>query len=164
MRADKDVDLAVLNLLNDHLLLLRRTEARDHFDVDGELRKAALEGLKVLEAEDRGGRENSNLLPVLHGLECGAHGNFRLSVAHVSAEQAVHGLRRFHVVLDGAYGGELIVGLGVVEGLFELVLKLVVLGEGIALDRLALGIKLQQFGGHVLHRLADARLGLGPLL
>ena len=40
MRADQDVDLSGLEFFQDQLLLLRRAEARDHLDVDGELRKA----------------------------------------------------------------------------------------------------------------------------
>ena len=39
--ADEDVDLAGLDFLDDDLLLLRRAEARDHLDGDGELREAA---------------------------------------------------------------------------------------------------------------------------
>ncbi len=72
-------------------LLLGGAEAGDHLDVDGELREAALEGFEVLEAEDGGGREDGDLLAVLHGFERGAHGHFGFAVAHVAAEQAVHG-------------------------------------------------------------------------
>ncbi len=118
----------------------------------------------MLEAEDRGGREDRDLLAILHGLEGGAHGDFGLAVAHVAAEQAVHRRGGFHVVLDGADGGELVVGLVVVEGVFELLLKFVVFGECGALRGVALGVKLEQLGGHVLHGLAHARLGLDPLL
>ena len=50
MGADEDVDFAGLDLFEDDLLLFRRAEARDHFDVDGELREALLEGFEVLEA------------------------------------------------------------------------------------------------------------------
>ena len=70
---------------------LRRAEARDHFDGDGELREAALEGFEVLEGENRGGRKHGDLLAVLHGLEGGAHGHFGLAVADIAAEQAIHG-------------------------------------------------------------------------
>ena len=50
VRADEDVDAAVLDLLEDELLLFGRAEAGDHFDVDGELAEAAFEGLEMLEA------------------------------------------------------------------------------------------------------------------
>ena len=164
VRADEDVDAAGFDALDDLLLLLRGAEARDHLDVDGELREALLEGLEVLEAEDGGRREDRDLLAVLHGLEGGAHGHFGFAVADIAAEQAVHGRGRFHVVLDGADGGELVVGLVVVEGVFKLALEFVVVREGVALRGVALGIELEQLAGHVLHGLAHARLGLGPLL
>ncbi len=91
--ADEDVDLACGGLLEDVLLLFCGAEARDHLDVDGEVGEAALEGFEVLEGEDGGGREDGDLLAILHGLEGGAHGDFGFAVADVAAEQAVHGLR-----------------------------------------------------------------------
>ena len=98
----------------------------------GNLENRRLEGLEVLEAEDRGRREDSDLLGVLHGFEGGAHGDFGLAVANVAAEQAVHGLGRFHVTLDVGDGAELVVGLGEVEGVFELALRLVSGEKGVA--------------------------------
>src|SRR6185437_772284 len=53
VRADDDVDLAVCDALENLLALLRRAEAREHLDGDGEVCEAALEALKVLEAENR---------------------------------------------------------------------------------------------------------------
>ena len=162
--ADEDVHVAVFDALDNDLLLLGRAEARDHFDVDGELRKATLERLEMLEAENGGGRKDRDLLAVLHGLECSAHGHFGFAVAHIAAEQAVHGRGRFHVVLDGADGGELVVGFAIVEGVFKFLLEFIVLGEGSALRGGALGIELEQFTGHVLHGFAHSGLGLDPLL
>ncbi len=71
---------------------------------------------------------------------------------------------RFHVVLDGADGGDLVVGFVVVERVFEFLLELVVGREGCAFHGLALGVELEQLGGHVLHGLAHAGLGFLPLL
>ena len=102
MRPDEDVNFAGLDASNNVLLLLRRAEARDHFDVDGELRKALLECFKMLETQNRRGREDSDLLAVLHCLEGRAHGDFCFPVAHIAAEQPIHRRGRFHVVLDGA--------------------------------------------------------------
>ena len=136
--ADEDVDLAGGGLLQDRASLLRGAEAGDHLDVDGKLREAAREALVVLEGEDGGGGEDGDLLAVLHGLECGAHGDLGLAVAHVAAEQAVHGLRRFHVALDVGDGGDLVVGLVEVEGVLELALHVAVGREGGADGGLAL--------------------------
>ena len=54
----------------------------------------------MLEREHRGGREHGHLLAVAQRLEGGAHGDFGLAEADVAAEQAVHGMRDFHVALD----------------------------------------------------------------
>ena len=57
-------------------------------------RKAPLEGLEVLEGEHGGGREHRDLLAVAQRFERGAHGDLGLAVAHVAAQQPVHGMRR----------------------------------------------------------------------
>ncbi len=111
-------------------LLFGGAEAGDHLDVDGEVGEAALEGLVVLEGEDGGGGEDGDLLAVLHGFEGGAHGDFGFAVADVAAEQAVHGLGGLHVGLDVGDGGDLVVGLVEVEGVFELALHVGVGREG----------------------------------
>ena len=129
--ADEDVDFAGFEFFEDDLLLFRRAEARDHLDGDGKLREALLEGFEVLEGEDRGGREDGDLLAILHGFEGGAHGDFGFAVADIAAEQAIHRRGGFHVPLDVGDGGELVVGLAVVEGVFELALEIVVGREGV---------------------------------
>ncbi len=68
----------------------------------------------------------------------------------------------FHVGLDVGDGGELVVGLVEVEGVFELALHVGVGREGGADGGLALRVELEQLGGHVGHRLLYARLGLLP--
>ena len=67
-----------------------------------------------------------------------------------------------HVALDVGYGGELVVSLVEVEGVFELVLHVGVGREGRANGGLALSIELEQLSGHVGHRLFYAGLGLLP--
>ena len=162
MRADQDVHFARRDLLQYLLLLLRRAEARDHLDVDRKVGEAALEALVVLECEDRGRSEHGDLLAILHRLERRAHGDLGLAVAHVAAEQAVHGLGRFHIALDVGDGGDLIVGLVEVEGILKLALHVGVGREGGADRGAALRVELQQLAGHVGHGLLHPRLGLLP--
>ena len=80
----------------------------------------------MLEAEHGGGGDDGDLLGVLQGLEGRAHGDFGLAVADVAAEEAVHGLDVFHVLLDVGDGVELVVGFVEVEGVLELPLEVVV--------------------------------------
>ena len=54
----------------------------------------------MLLGEDRRRDEHQDLLAVLGGLEGGAQGDLGLAVADVAADQAVHRVRRLHVVLD----------------------------------------------------------------
>ena len=162
MGADEDVDLSGGGLLQDRGSLLRGAEAREHLDDDGEVCEAALEALEVLEGEDRSGREYGDLLAVLHGLEGGAHGDLGLAVTDIAAEQAVHGLRGLHVVLDVGDGGDLVFGLVEVEGVVELALHVAVGRKRGADGGLALRVELNQLGAHVGHRFLDACLGLVP--
>ena len=98
----------------------------------------------MLEGQDRRGREHGHLLRVVHCFEGGAHGDFRLTVAHISAEQAVHGQCGFHVVLNVSNGSDLVVCFVELEGVFKLALPLRVRGKAVALRGLARGIKLEQ--------------------
>ena len=139
-------------------------EAADHFDGDGERSEALLESFVVLEGEDGGRGEHGDLLVVADGLECRAHRDFRLAVADVAAEQAVHGLGRFHVASDVGDGLRLVFGLVELERVFELANELVARGKGVAFGHLPFGIELEEFVGHVFHGLAHARFGLGPRL
>ncbi len=67
-------------------------------------------------------------------------------------------------LLDVGDGGELVVGLVEVEGVFELALHVGVGREGRALRGFALRVELEELGGHVGHGLFDAGLGLLPAL
>ena len=164
MGADEDVDFSGFGFLQNFFLLLRIAEAADHFDGDWERTEALLESFVVLEGEDGGGREHGDLLVVADGLERRAHGDFRLAVANVAAEQAIHGLRGFHVAGDVGDRLGLVFGFVKFERVFELANELIARGEGVALCHFAFGIKLEKFVGHVFHGLAHAGLGLGPCL
>ena len=85
--------LPASTLSQNFLLLLRGAEAADHFDGDGKGGEALLESFVVLKGEDRGGREDGDLLVIADSFECGAHSDFGLAIADIAAEQAVHGLR-----------------------------------------------------------------------
>ena len=162
VRADQNVNLAGLDLLQNFFLLLGSAEAADHFDGDRKRRKSLLEGLVVLEGEHCSWRQRRNLLVVADGLESRAHRHFRLAVADIAAQKPVHRQSGFHVALHISNRQCLVVGFAVFECIFELAHPFVVGGEAVALRRLALRIKLEQLLGHVLHCLADTRLGLGP--
>ena len=98
--ADDNVDLALLELLLDGPALLRRLKARQTGRAHGKIRKARGERVVMLLGEDGCRREDGDLLAVHHGLEGGAERNLGFAVAHVAAEQTVHGPGPLHVGLD----------------------------------------------------------------
>ncbi len=137
-------------------------KAAQHLDVHRKRSEAALERFEVLEGEHRGGREHGDLFAVAQRLERSAHRDFGFAVADVAAQQPVHRMAAFHVFLDLLDGGELVLGLGEVEGVLEFALPVAVVRKCEALGHLALRIKLEQLVGHVAHLGFDARLGARP--
>ena len=128
----------------------------------GNAGEAVLERLHVLEREHGRRREDRDLLAVHDRLERGAHRDLGLAVADVTAEQAIHRRRRFHVALDVVDRGPLIGRQLPLERVLELLLPVRVGAERVARHCLARGVELEELFGHVAHRLLDARLGLFP--
>ena len=143
-------------------MLLRGAETADHLDGDRKRGETLLESFIMLEGENGSGRQHRDLFVVADGLECRAHGDFCLTVAHIATQQAIHGLPRFHIALHVANRGFLIFGLVEFEGIFELPHPFVVGGEGVPLGSLALGVEFEQLFGHIFHRLAHTSFGLSP--
>lgn len=76
----------------------------------------------MLVGQHGGWDEHGHLLAVGGGLEGGADGDFGLAEAHVAADEAVHGLVRLHVGLDGLGGGQLVGGILIDERGLQLLL------------------------------------------
>ena len=162
VRADGDIDLAFGEIRQGRLDFLGRAEAAEHLHAHRKRLKAPLKCLKMLECQDRGGRQKSHLLAIAQRLESGAHRHFGFAVTHVAAEQAVHGLLAFHVALDVGDGGDLVLGGSELESILKLALPIAVPGELKALGHFALGVELEQLVRHVAHLGLDAGLGAGP--
>ena len=106
----------------------------------------------MLLGQNRGRYQDGRLFSVQYALHYGPHGNFRLSVTHVAAEEPVHRHRLFHVGFYLLYAAELVGGLLVGEPLFELHLPGRIRREGKALAAGALGIEGDEFPGQFLCR------------
>ena len=161
--ADEQVHRPPLGGVQDTLLLLGRGEAGEDLDVDGEIPEAAHGGGVMLLGQDGGGHQDGGLLSVQDALHNGPQGHLRLAVAHVAAQQAVHGPGLFHVGLDLRDAAQLVVGLRVVEGLLKLPLPGGVRGEGEARLPLPLGVQRDEPLGQVSGGLFGLGLLLGPL-
>ena len=110
----------------------------------------------MLEREHGGRREQRHLLAVAQRFERGSHGDFRFAVAHVTAQQAVHRMGRFHVALDLLRGGDLVLGGVELKSVFELALPVGVARERESLGHAPLRVQLQKLVRHITHFCFDA--------
>ncbi len=162
VRAHHHVHLALFHGREGLALVLFFHEARHHGHVHGKIGQAFAEILEMLFGEDGGGRQEGDLLARRHGLEAGAQGYFGLAVAHVAADQAVHGAGAFHVALDLVDAGELVLGFLVGERGFEGGLPFPVGRKGVALGGLAPRVDADQALGEFLDRFPDLFLAVFP--
>ena len=128
----------------------------------GNAAKRRLKRFQMLERKHRGRREHGNLLAVRQRLERGAHGDFRLAVADVAAEQPVHRQSRFHVALHIFDGALLVRGFLEFESVLEFALPVGIRRKRVAGRGLALGVKREELLRHVVDGLAHARLARFP--
>ncbi len=116
----------------------------------------------MLECQDSGGSKDDHLLRVDDGFKGRTHGHFCLAVAHVTAKEAVHWLRTLHIAFHVGDGDGLVGRFVKLEGVLKFALKRAVWGKCEALSRFSLGIKFQEFIGHVFDRFAHASLASRP--
>ncbi|OQA24241.1 MAG: hypothetical protein BWY59_02298 [Verrucomicrobia bacterium ADurb.Bin345] len=149
--ADHDVHAALGQPARDVGLLGAGAEAAEHFDGDGVGGHPLAECVVVLLGED-GRRDQHRDLPSVHdGLERGAHCDFRFAVAHVAADEAVHGPPALHVGLHIGDGAGLVGGFLVGERRFELVLPGRILRERVSVHRVAPRLGFEEAGGEILN-------------
>ena len=133
VRADDDVDVAGSEVFEDFLGLGRGACPREVVDADWEVLQPLGESLVVLQGEHRGRHHHGDLLVVAGRLEGSAHRDFGFTKSHVAADEAVHRAVALHVGLDLLGHFELIGGVFVGKGGFELLLEECVGGVGEAL-------------------------------
>ena len=120
VRADEHIDRALGKRLECALLLRRGTEAAEHLDLQAKRGKALKECLVVLLGQNGRGAEHHDLAARVNALKGRAQGDLGLAKAHVTAQQAVHGLGRLHVGLDVGDSLQLVARLVVGEALLHL--------------------------------------------
>lgn len=98
----------------------------------------------MLLCENCGGDEDGGLLTSGDCFECCADGDFCLAKSNVSTDEAVHGLWAFHVLLCVFDGGELVWGLGIAEGVFELPHPFSIWWVAFSFSDLALGLEAKE--------------------
>ena len=162
VRADDDVDGAVLQPLDDLLLLLRRAEAREQLDLGRERREALGKRRPVLLGQHRRRHQHRDLHAVGHRLERRTQRDFRLAVADVAGHEPVHRPRALHVAFDVLDRAQLVRRLLEAERRLELPLPRRVRLIGVALGHRAPRVELQQLLGHLAQRRTDRFLDALP--
>ena len=163
VRADNQVDHATLQLVEDFFLFGCGLIARDQLNLDRIAREALHRGQVVLTGEHGGGHQNGGLFACKHAFHDCTQGNLGLTEANVTAQQAIHRARGFHIALDFFNAAQLIVGLVVGEGLLELALPDIVVREGEALEASTLSVELDESGGQFLGGCLGTRAGALPV-
>ena len=163
MRADHEIALAAAHVRERLADLPLRAKAREHPDLDRETVKPLHGRLIVLLGEHGRRHENGRLPPVEHALHHRAQGDLGLAVAHVAAQEAVHGHGLFHVGLDLIDAPELVVRLRISEMLFKLRLPRTVGREGVSLRAAARGVERGELLGHAFCGRFGARFRARPL-
>ena len=158
--ADEQVHLSRLQVVEDLPRLGGGLEPAEHPDLHREGSEPVARRGKMLLGQDGGGGQYRRLLPVQDALHHRPQGHLRLAVAHVPAQEPVHGHRLFHILLDLRDTAQLVVGLRVVEGLLEFQLPGRIRRKGETGAALPLGVQ----GDEPLGQVLGGGLGLGLLL
>ena len=121
VRADHDIDAPGRRVFQNRLGFLRGLKTREQGDARREGCEPFGKVVIMLMREQRRRDQDGDLAILFDGFECRAHRHFGFSVSHISADEAVHRLRRFHVALDVLDGPDLIGRFLVLEGRLKLV-------------------------------------------
>ena len=163
VRADHKVALAAAHVRERLADLSLRAKAREHPDLDREAVKALHGRLIVLLGEHGRRHQNGRLPPVEHALHHRAQGDLGLAVAHVAAQEAVHGHGLFHIGLDLIDASQLVVRLRIAEVLLKLRLPRAVGRKGVALRAAARGVERGELLGHAFRGRLGTRFRARPL-
>ena len=110
--ADNNVNAAVFQAFDDLLLFLVGSKSAQHFHPNWEWTETLAECSVVLLGQHGGGDQKAHLHAVVDCFECRPQRNLSLAVAHVPANEPVHGLWALHV------GFYFVDSLGLVRGFF----------------------------------------------
>ena len=161
--ADQKIHGPRFQVLEDLSARLGRLEAAEHRDIHRERAEAVHRRGIVLLGQDRGGHQDSRLLPVEDALHHRPQGHFGLAVAHVAAQQAVHGHWALHIALDLPNAAQLVLGLLIGKGLLEFQLPGGIRRKGKAPLFLPFGVQLDQALGQILGRRLGPAGAAGPV-
>ncbi len=162
MGADHQIHRTCLQILQRSFLLCRTAEAAEHIDIHRKIPKTPDGRLIMLLGKNGGRGKNRRLLPIQHAFHHRPESDLRFAEPHVSAKQAIHGHRRFHIRLDFSDTAKLIVCFRVGEIVLKFLLPGRIRRESIAHASLPGGVQLDQLPRHILGSFSGLSLGLLP--
>ena len=161
--ADHNIALTAFKLRQRFFHLGAAGEPGQTSDFDGKAEKPADRRLCVLLGQHRGRHQDRGLIAVQHALHDSPQGHLCLPVAHVAAQQPVHGYGPFHIGLDLPHTAQLVVRFRILEGVLEFRLPRGVRREGVALAVLPRRVQADELPRHFLCRGLCPGAGARPI-
>ena len=161
--ADHQIHRSVHQSRNHGILFPRRPEAAQDVHLHRKGLHPPTERLEVLHRKDGCRHKHRNLLAFLDRLEGRPYRHFGLAEPDIPADQAVHRLGPFHVLLDVGDRLHLVGRLHEREGLLQVALPLRVRAERMRLRHVTGRVEDQQLLSHFRDRLLDPVLCALPL-
>ena len=161
--ADYNVHHSLAQVLQGPFLPGRRAEPAQHIHPHRKILHPLHKCIIMLLGQNRGWHQVHHLLAVLDSLKCSPQGHLRLTVPHITANQAVHDSPALHILLHRVNGIHLVIRLIIGEQFLKLSLPhriRSILESGLFLAR---RIKLHQILGNLLDSPTDPGLGFIPL-
>ena len=163
VRAHDDVNRPIGHALERGADLFARAKAAHLGDLDRPLAEAVHQRLVMLLCQERGGRQQRDLLAASDGDKGRTQGNLGFAKTHVATDQPVHGTRADHVLYHRMDGGALVGGLLKAEVVGKGLVVLRRITEGMALAQRSAGVDVEQLGRRVAHLFGRFALRLVPL-
>ena len=140
MSSDHDINIALLQLFQRLLNFFIGNKAADHSNTHPERFQPFPAGEQMLLRQYRRRNKQSRLFSIHYRFKGGPQGHFRLTVAHIPAQQSVHGDRFFHVRLDFGNSLQLVRRFLKGEAFLKLMLQVRIRPVGIPIGNLPQGI------------------------
>ena len=163
MRPNQHIHLPRFHFIQCGLLFLGRFKSIDIVYGNRKTRKSLRKRTIMLLSQNRCWHQNGDLLTVANGFKRRTHRHFCLSETHITANQTVHRLGRFHIAFCILHCFGLVRRILVKETRLQLHLHIIVGPKRKPLLRFPLGIQRNQLPRYVLDFLFGSLLLLIPL-
>ena len=160
---DDNVDRAFPQFLHRLLIFFWCPQTGKHPHLDAVIAHSLHKGVVMLAGKDRRRHKDGHLLAIQNSLKGGADRNLRLSIADISADQAIHCLDTFHVFFRIFDRAQLVFRLLVWKHFFKFTLPYRIFFKCVPLLCLPFCIQIDKFLRDLLDGTFDTGFRLFPL-